>query len=134
MRSARPGEGDREQREGRRRGEGGADALDGAGGEQQPAGLGEPAGERSDREQGEAREEDAATAEQVAAAGAEQQQAAEGQAVGVETHDSEVGLKLERALDVGQRDVHDAGVEHDHELGDEDDRERGPGAAGTQRR
>ena len=63
-------------------------------------------------------EERTSTAEQVAGAGAEQQQAAEGQGVRVDDPRQAGGREAEGDLDVGEGDVHDGRVEHDHELAD----------------
>ena len=60
------GEADREQGQGRGRGDRGADALQGAGGEQPGRRLGEAAEHRGDGEEGDAADEDLAAAEQVA--------------------------------------------------------------------
>ncbi len=83
-RSGALGEERREQGQRRRRGEGGADALEGPGGQQHPAGGGQAADQGADREQGDADEEDAAPAEEVTGPGPEEEQAAEGEDVGVE--------------------------------------------------
>ena len=86
----------------------------------------EAAGQRGDAEQREAGEEEAAAAEQVARAPAEQEQAAERERVAVDDPLQALGGEPEIALDRGQRDVHDRDVEHHHELGDGEDRERHP--------
>ncbi len=63
----------------------------------------------------EADHEDALAAEQVAEASGEQQQAAEGDQIGVDDpREARLG-EAEVALDRRQRDVHDGGVEHDHQ-------------------
>ena len=75
------------------------------------------AGARGDREHGQPEHENPPAPEQVRRPAAEQQEAAEGQGVGVDDP-LQVGLgEVQRGLDRGQRDVHDRGVEHDHELG-----------------
>ena len=75
------------------------------------------------REQSDPRHERSPPAEQVAGAGAEEEEAAEGQDVGVEHPRERRAGEMEAALDVGQGDVHDGGVEHHHQLGGEDDAE-----------
>ena len=119
-RSLREGGGDQGQRG--RGDDRGADALHRAGREQPGLRGGEPAEQRGQREQDDAGDEDPAPAEDVAGPAAEQQQAAEGQGVGVD-HPFQAGAgEAERALDVGQRDVHDRRVQHHHQLrgGDDD--------------
>ena len=70
-------------------------------------------------------------AEDVAEAAAEEQQAAEGERVGVE-HPRERGrAEAEVGVDARERDVHDGGVEDEHQLGDQHDRDAGGGAAGV---
>ena len=130
MRSRPSREHGHQQGEGGRRGERAADALDGAGGEQLAGLLGEAAGERGEGEQRDAGEEDPAAAEQVTGAGAEQQQAAEGQGVGVDDPGQAGRGEAEGGLDVGQRDVHDRRVEHDHQLAGQDEGEDEAGVAG----
>ena len=74
--------------------------------------------------------EGAQAPEDVAEAAAEQQQPAEGEGVGVEHPGEAGGREPEVGLDVRERDVHDGRVEHEHELGDEDDAEADGAAAG----
>ena len=74
-----------------------------------------------------------AAAEDVAEAPAEEQQPAEGERVGVEDPRQRGRAEAEVGVDAGERDVHDGGVEHDHQLGDQDDRDAGGGAAGVRR-
>ena len=105
------------------RGEGAADALDGAGGEQHAGVRREAAGQRTEGEDRDAGQEHAAAAEDVAGPAAEQQQAAEGQRVPVH-HPGQAGRgEVQPGLDVRQRDVHDGGVENDHQLRAEHDRQ-----------
>ena len=106
-----------------RRGERATDALQGPRGEQEPAGGGEAAEQRGGGEDGDAGQERAPPAEQVTGPGAQQQQAAEGERVGVE-HPGQLRVgEVQRGLDVGQRDVDDGRVQHDHELAGQDDGE-----------
>ncbi len=62
-------------------------------------------------------------------AGPEQEQAAEGEDVGVEDPRQRGAREAEAALDVGQGDVDDGGVEHHHQLGGEDDGQHDGGMA-----
>ena len=117
------GEGDREQRQGRGRGDRGADALDRAGGEQPGLRLGEPAEHRGGGEDGDADHEHLAASEQVAGAGAEQQQAAEGERVDVLDPRQGGRGEAEVGADVGERGDHHRRVEDDHQVAAEDDRE-----------
>ena len=95
--------------------------------------LGQAAGQRGEGEDGQADLEGAAAAEDVAEAAAEEQQAAEGERVGVE-HPGQPGrAEVEGGVDVRQGDVHDGRVEDQHQLGHEDDRDAGGGAAGVRR-
>jgi hypothetical protein len=94
-------------------------------------GAGAPAQDRGGREERDAREEHALAAEQVAEPAREQQQAAEGDQERVDDP-GQPGLgEVELALDRGQGDVHDRGVEHDHQLGHADDDEGQPAPALT---
>ena len=75
-------------------------------------------------------EEQPFAAEHISQPTAEQQQAAEGERVG--RHDPlpvPVG-EAERGLRVWQGDVHDRAVQHDHQLGDAQDRKNPPAAIG----
>ena len=83
----------------------------------------EAAEQRSDREDGQAGHEQQAPSVEVAEAAAEEQQATEGERVA--GHDpGQVGLgDVEVGADVGQRDVRDRRVEHDHQLRGEDEHE-----------
>ncbi len=114
-----------DQGERRGRGERAARALHGARREYPPLAGREAAGERSQREHEDAGHEHAAAAVDVAEPSAQQQQAAEGERVRRD-HPLEAGpAEAERPLHVRQGDVHDGGVQHDHELGggDHDQRE-----------
>ena len=122
-----------EQGEHARGGERGADALGAAGGHQPLGGLRQAAGQGGQGEDGQADLEGAAAAEDVPETAAEEQQAAEGEGVGVE-HPGQPGrAEVEGVVDVRQRDVHDGRVEDQHQLGHEDDRDAGRGAAGVRR-
>ena len=124
------GEADRQQGEGRRGGDRGADPLQGAGAEQPGRRLGDAAEHRGEGEEGDAGDEDLAAAEDVTGAGAEQQQAAEGQRVGV-LHPGEAGgREAEVLVDARQRRDHDRDVEDDHQVAAEDDREDEGGVGG----
>ena len=86
------------------------------------------AGDRGDGEGDDAAEEDPLVAEQVAEPAGQQQEAAEGQQVGVD-HPGQRGLgEAEVGADRGQRDVHDALVEHDHQVAQAQHVERQPAA------
>ena len=105
-----------------------AEALRAAGDQQRRLRLRQPAGDRRAREQRHAGHEQATTTEPVGRAPAEQQEPSEEQRVGVE-HPRQVLLgEADVALDARQRDVHDARVEHHHELGHRDDGEHRVGA------
>ena len=85
--------------------------------------------EGADGEQGRAGGEHAAAAEQVGGAAGQQEQAAEGQHVGVDDPGEGGGAEAEVGLDGRQGDVDDGGVEHDHELGGDQQPERQRAAA-----
>jgi hypothetical protein len=103
-----------------RQGDGGddraANALDGAGRDQQPLSRRHAARDRRRGEDRDAGQEQLPLAEQVAQPAAEQQEAAEGEQVGV--HDpGERGLgEPEVVADRGQGDVHDRHVDDDHQV------------------
>ena len=59
--------------------------------------------------------------------------AAERQGVGVEDPGQAGAGEAQRLLHLGQRDVHDRGVEDDHELGGEDDAQHEAGVADATR-
>ena len=59
----------------------------------------------------------------------QEQQAAEGDEERVDDPGQVALAEVEVLLDRGQRDVHDRDVEHDHQLRQADDGERGPAAA-----
>ena len=122
-----------EEGEHARCGERRADALEGTGRDELAGRLGEAAERRGDGEDREAGLEGAQATEDVAQSAAEEQQAAEGEGVGVEHPRQGRRSEGQVGVDAGERDVHDGGVEHDHQLGDEDDRDAGGGAAGVRR-
>ena len=96
-----------------------ANSMAGPGGAAQRGGHGEA--EQAD-------DEGAFAAEEVADAAAEQEQAAEGQGVGGDDPLAVGDGDAQVALGGGQRDVHDRGVQDDHQLGDGDDGESPPAA------
>jgi hypothetical protein len=106
-----------------------ADALQEARSDEHLLGLGEAAEDRGDGEDPEAGEEDAAARDQVAQPAGEKQEPAERDQVGV--HDpcqARLG-EAEVLLHVGEGDVHDRHVEHDHQHPDAEDDQRGPAGA-----
>ena len=80
-------------------------------------------------EDDEAGEEHALAPDEVAEPAGQQQQAAEGDEEGVDDPGQVRLAEVEVVLDRGQRDVHDRDVEHDHQLRQADDDQRGPAAA-----
>ena len=113
-----------QQRERRRRRQRGPHALHRPGHQQHGAAASEPAHQGGGGEQGDAGHERAAAAQQVAGARPEQQQPAEDERVRVDHPRQVGGAEAQRRPDVGERDVHDADVEHDHQLHGEDGGER----------
>ena len=105
-----------------------AETLRAAGDQQRRLRLRQPAGERRAREQRDAGHEQATTTESVGRAPAEQQEPSEEQRVGVEHPRQVLVGEADVALDAWQRDVHDARVEHHHELDHRDDGEHRVGA------
>ena len=128
VRSRGVGEQQRDEAEGGRRGQGLAQPLREAGADERPGGLARARSHRGHAEHRDADEEHPASAEDVAEPAAEQQQAARHEHVAV--HDpGEAGLgEAEVALDRRERDVHDADVEDEHELHEQQHGE-GPPAA-----
>jgi hypothetical protein len=94
----------------------GAQALEGAGDDEHDVVGRQAADERGDGEDPEPEHEQPAAAQEVGHAAAEQQEAAEDEGVGVDDPREVLAGELELAADGGQRDVHDGGVDHDHEL------------------
>src|SRR5262249_14641345 len=120
----------RDDRERCRRDERCAEALECAEADQHPRSLRDPVEERRCGEDNEADQEEPLPSQEVARAAAEQEKAGEDERVRVD-HPLEACLaETERALDVGQRDVHDRRVENDHELREADDYEHDPGIRG----
>ena len=117
------GEARSEERERGGSGDRGADALEAASDEEHRGRGGEPADDRGGGEEADPDAEEASAAKQIASAGAEQQQAAEGERVGV-LNPAEAGRReVQRAVDAGQRRDHDRGVEDDHQVRAENQRE-----------
>ena len=103
----------------------GADPLNCAGGDKQLLRVGDPAGERREREGRDPDQEQAPVSEQVAEAAAEEEEAAEREQVRVDGP-GERGLReAEVVPDQQQRDVHDRAVQHDHQVPEAEDVERG---------
>ena len=125
------GEGGRQQRERRRRGDRGADALQRAGAEQPRLRLREAAEQGGADEQAEPGDEDAAPAQQIAQARAQQQQATERQRVCVLHPGQPRGREPEIGVDLRKGGDDDRCVEHDHQLDREDDREDDGGVSGA---
>jgi hypothetical protein len=115
-----------DDRQRRRRDQRAAEALEAAGGDQHPGAGGEAVEQRGGREDEHAGDEQPAPADEVGGAAAEQQEPAEHQRVGVD-HPLQVRRReLEVVLDRRQRDVHDRGVEDDHELREADQHQDEP--------
>ncbi len=106
--------------------QGGAGALGGAGDDERGRGVREPAGQRGAGEQGQAEQEHPAPVEQVGHPAPEQQQASAEQHVGADRPLVGRGGQVQVGADAGQRHVHDADVEHDHELGGQHQAEHRP--------
>ena len=121
------GEGGGQHREGGRRHQRTAQALQGTSRHQLGRRPGEAVEQRGCREERDADHEEPAPAEEITGASAEQEKPAEGQRVGID-HPLEVpGGEVEAALDRGQRHIHDGRVQDHHELGEADDDEDRPG-------
>ena len=112
-----------EQRQRRGRSQCSANPLQRACSQEPAAPWGHTAEEGRGGEERDAGDEHATATEQVTCAGAEEQEAAEGQRVRGDDPREVRRREVECAGDVGQRDVHDGGVEHDHQLDGKDDRE-----------
>jgi hypothetical protein len=74
----------------------------------------------------EATDERPLATEQVAQLAADEQEAAEGQGVGGDDPLPVVDGEVKRALRRRERDVHDRGVQHHHQLSDAEEREDRP--------
>ena len=123
-----------DQRQGGRRGERAARALHRPRREDPPLAGGQAAGERAQREDQHAGHEHPAAAVDVAEPAAEQKEAAEGERVRGDDPLEAGAAEPERPLDVRQGNVHDRGVEHDHELGGRDHDQRQAQSGGRSRR
>src|SRR6185312_11597459 len=95
--------------------------LEGTGGQEQGAARGESSGQGAQREQRDPGQEGATPAEQVTRAGPQQEEAAEGEDVRIEHPRQRRVREVQAALDVGERDIDDGGVEDDHQLGGQND-------------
>jgi len=128
-------EGGRQQRQRRRRQQRAEQSLQHArAGQHRERSRGTADGGR-DREARQAADERPLAAEDVADLAAEQEHAAEGERIAGDDPLALVVGEAEGLLGRGQGNVHDGGVQHDHELGDAEDREDQPpavvvGAAG----
>ena len=115
-----------DDRQGGRRDDRRAEALEGAGDDQEDVRGRQAAGQRGEREEHEAADEHPPAPEQVGEPSAEQQEAAEEEGVGVDDPGEVVLAELEVAADRREGDVDDRGVDDDQELGhreqDEGDR------------
>jgi hypothetical protein len=119
-------EGGGHDRQGGRRDERSAQALQRASGDEYARGSRHAVEQGGQGEQDHARHEQALAADEVGGAAAEQQEAAEDEGVAVD-HPLEVGgREVQAPLHRRQRDVDHAGVEHDHELGHAGDHEDEP--------
>ena len=117
------GEAGGDQRQGRRRDQGGARALQDAGGDEQDRVVREAAGQRGRGEDQQADDEHPAAAQQVGGSPAEHQQAAERDRVAGDDPLHGGGGEPELALDRRQGHVHDAEIQHDHERGHQNERQ-----------
>ena len=117
------------QRERDGRGDRAAEALHRSRGDEHPLRRGEAADKGRGGEEGDARKEQPPVPEEVAEPAAEQEKASVGEQVGV--HDpGQGGLgEVQVLADRRQRDVHDRGVEHDHQAREGERVEREPAGA-----
>ena len=95
-----------------------AEALEGAAGHEDPSRTREPVHQRGGGEQHDPEDEQAPATEQVGGAAAEHEEATEREGVRVDDPLQARRREVQAALNRRQRDVHDGGVEDDHELGD----------------
>ena len=132
----RLGEQAHDQRERDRGHRGAAETLHRAADDEPGRGRRQAAGHGGDGEEHRAAEEDPLVAQQVAEPAAQQQEAAEGQQVGVDDPGQRRLAEAEVVADRRQRDVHDALVEHDHQVAEAQHVERQPAGAtaGVRRR
>jgi hypothetical protein len=110
------GEGDSEDRQCRRRHQGGAEALEAAGCDQEPDRLGDARKERGAGEDGQPGQENPASPEQVGQPPPEQKEPSEHEAVGDDDPLQGALADAEVTLDRRERHIHDGDVEDDHEL------------------
>lgn len=103
-----------------------ADPLQGAERDQRPERWREPREERAEREDGEGADEDALEAESVAEDAGQRRGDTEGEHVDAQHPLYLVGPRAEGALEHGERDAHDGGVEHDHPHAGHDRRQHVP--------
>ena len=122
----RDGEGGGEEAERGRGEQCGERSLQRAGGDEHAEALGHAAERGRHGEAGEPDDEHALATEVVAEAPAEQQQAAECERVRGDDPLPGVVGEAQRLLRRGKGDVHDRRVEHDHQLGEPDQREDPP--------
>ena len=116
----------------RDRGDAGAgEPLDRAADDEERRVRGQAAHGGGDGEGDHAAEEDPLVAEQVAEPAGQQQEAAEGEQVGVDDPGQRGLREAEVGADRGQGDVHDALVEHDHQVAQAEHVEGQPAAAST---
>jgi hypothetical protein len=104
-----------------------ADALHAAGDHERARVARHAAGQRREREGTETGQEHGAPVEQVREPAAEQQETAAAQHVGADGPLVVAAAEVQVGPDGRQGDVHDADVEHDHELGQQDEDQCGPG-------
>ena len=124
LRALRAVEGGGDDRERRRGEDRGAEPLARAGGEEHRRASGHRRGERGSGEDAEAGQEHAAAAEEVGGAAAEEQEASEDQRVARDRPADLRAAQLQVGRDVRQRDVHGGDVEDDHQLRDEQHRQK----------
>ena len=125
------GEGDREQREGSGGHDGGEGTLQGAGAEEHGGVLGQAPQRGGTGEADQADDEHALAPEVVGDAPAEQEEPGERERVGGQHPLPVGGRDVQGPLGRRQGDDHHRGVEHHHELGHRDDRQR-PEALGVE--
>jgi hypothetical protein len=108
------------------------EALDGARDDQERLRVGQPTEQGRERELRDAEQEHALLAVEVAEAAGEQQEPAEGEQVRVHHPGQRRLREAEIRADRRQGDVHDRGVEHDHQIGQTEDVQREPAPAGRE--
>ena len=125
---------DHDQRERHCRDDGPAESLNRARCDQHSLRAREPACERRQREDRDPDQEQPAVAEEVAEPTTEQQKAAEREDVGVHDPCERRLREAEIGADRRERDVHDRGVQDDHQIAEAQHVEREPATAGGHRR